>query len=356
MRPSTMKPWRQPTSQPAAASGEQHAPSGHAFGEEAGRRSPASSLHGPGARRPAEAVPRRRPATIWNRARLQPAGTVPPARRQALRRAGAGRRNPGRRSSPQMYLLNARTLMQLAERRRGRREDARRACASRWSSGSMRLRPATSWPSTPRRSRRRSRPRARASPGPAEPAGTTSSRATCRRPTRARSRSAATWPRPKARWCSRTSCSSCIEYKPLTAKVYERPILFVPPCINKFYILDLQPENSLIRYTVEQGHRVFVVSWRNPDESIAQRTWDDYIEDGRDQGDRGGAGDHRRRSRSTRWASASAAPSSPRAGGAGGARREAGGEHDAADHLARLQRHRRARHLHRRGLRADCAR
>jgi polyhydroxyalkanoate synthase len=70
-----------------------------------------------------------------------------------------------------------------------------------------------------------------------------------------------------------------IEYKPLTARVYERPILFVPPCINKYYILDLQPDNSLIRYAVEQGHRVFVVSWRNPDDSVAQVTWDEYIED-----------------------------------------------------------------------------
>jgi polyhydroxyalkanoate synthase len=69
-----------------------------------------------------------------------------------------------------------------------------------------------------------------------------------------------------------------IEYKPLTAKVYQRPMLFVPPCINKYYILDLQPENSVIRYTVEQGHRVFVVSWRNPDETLADKTWDDYIE------------------------------------------------------------------------------
>ncbi len=70
-----------------------------------------------------------------------------------------------------------------------------------------------------------------------------------------------------------------IEYKPLTSKVFERPLLLVPPCINKYYILDLQPENSLIRYAVEQGHRTFVVSWRNPDASLAHKTWDDYIED-----------------------------------------------------------------------------
>lgn len=69
-----------------------------------------------------------------------------------------------------------------------------------------------------------------------------------------------------------------IEYKPLTAKVYERPFLLIPPCINKFYILDLQPDNSLIRYAVAQGHRTFVLSWRNPDDSMAGATWDDYIE------------------------------------------------------------------------------
>jgi len=69
-----------------------------------------------------------------------------------------------------------------------------------------------------------------------------------------------------------------LEYKPLTAKVHERPLLIVPPCINKFYILDLQPENWLLRHAVSEGHRVFVVSWKNAGEEIAKRTWDDYIE------------------------------------------------------------------------------
>jgi polyhydroxyalkanoate synthase len=71
-----------------------------------------------------------------------------------------------------------------------------------------------------------------------------------------------------------------IQYKPLTEKVYERPFLLVPPCINKFYILDLQPENSFIRYLVEQGHTVFVLSWKNPNEPEAKITWDDYLEKG----------------------------------------------------------------------------
>ncbi|WP_343642152.1 class I poly(R)-hydroxyalkanoic acid synthase [Roseateles sp.] len=68
-----------------------------------------------------------------------------------------------------------------------------------------------------------------------------------------------------------------LEYKPLTTKVHSRPLLMVPPCINKYYILDLQPENSLIRYAVAQGHRTFVVSWRNPDAGCVHWTWDDYI-------------------------------------------------------------------------------
>jgi polyhydroxyalkanoate synthase len=69
-----------------------------------------------------------------------------------------------------------------------------------------------------------------------------------------------------------------IQYQPLTAMVSERPLLIVPPCINKFYILDLQPDNSLVRYAVEQGNTVFLLSWRNPDESLDQLTWDDYVE------------------------------------------------------------------------------
>ena len=69
-----------------------------------------------------------------------------------------------------------------------------------------------------------------------------------------------------------------IEYKPLTERVHERPLLIVPPCINKYYILDLQPESSLVRFAVEQGMRTFMVSWRIPGESLALATWDDYVE------------------------------------------------------------------------------
>jgi polyhydroxyalkanoate synthase len=71
-----------------------------------------------------------------------------------------------------------------------------------------------------------------------------------------------------------------LQYAPLTKTVYRRPLLMVPPCINKYYILDLQRHNSFVRFAVEQGHTVFMMSWRNADESIARLTWDDYIRHG----------------------------------------------------------------------------
>ncbi|MFC4706827.1 class I poly(R)-hydroxyalkanoic acid synthase [Paraburkholderia caffeinitolerans] len=71
-----------------------------------------------------------------------------------------------------------------------------------------------------------------------------------------------------------------IQYAPLTAQVAKRPLLIVPPCINKFYILDLQPENSFVRFAVEQGQTVFIISWRNPSADLASTTWDDYLESG----------------------------------------------------------------------------
>jgi polyhydroxyalkanoate synthase len=71
-----------------------------------------------------------------------------------------------------------------------------------------------------------------------------------------------------------------IQYAPLTEKVHELPLVMVPPCINKFYIMDLQPDNSLVRFALEQGHTVFMVSWRNVQPDQASLTWDDYIEDG----------------------------------------------------------------------------
>ena len=70
-----------------------------------------------------------------------------------------------------------------------------------------------------------------------------------------------------------------IQYEPTTAKVHERPLVMVPPCINKFYIMDLQPENSLVRFAVELGHTVFMCSWRNVQEQHEHVAWDDYIGD-----------------------------------------------------------------------------
>jgi poly[(R)-3-hydroxyalkanoate] polymerase subunit PhaC len=71
-----------------------------------------------------------------------------------------------------------------------------------------------------------------------------------------------------------------IQYAPMTEEVYERPLLIVPPWINKFYILDLVPEKSFVKWAVEQGFTVFLVSWVNPDARLAQRSFEDYMRDG----------------------------------------------------------------------------
>lgn len=71
-----------------------------------------------------------------------------------------------------------------------------------------------------------------------------------------------------------------IQYAPLTDKVHATPLLIIPPWINKYYILDLRENNSFVRWAVEQGHTVFVVSWVNPDGNLAHKSFDDYLTEG----------------------------------------------------------------------------
>jgi polyhydroxyalkanoate synthase len=71
-----------------------------------------------------------------------------------------------------------------------------------------------------------------------------------------------------------------LQYVPVTATVKRRPLLIIPPWINKFYILDLRPDNSFIRWAVGQGHTVFVVSWVNPDGHLAKKSFEDYMREG----------------------------------------------------------------------------
>ena len=219
---------------------------------------------------------------LWNQHAAGPgaatAGAAAPALTTAASPPRSGPSNPAAAYTAQMYLLNSRTLMQMAEAVEGdAKTKARiRFAVQQWvdADGAEQLPGA--------------QPRGAAAgaedpgPEPGQPACSTCwatpARATCRRPTRAAFEVGRNVATTEGAVVFENELFQLIEYKPLGAKVYERPMLFVPPCINKFYIMDLQPENSLIRYTVEQGHRVFVVSWRNPDASLADKTWDDYIE------------------------------------------------------------------------------
>ena len=283
---------------------------------------------------------------------LEPGPRRPIRRGQALRRAMPGAAIRCRPSPPPSTCSMPARCWAWPRRSRPTPRPGR-GCASRSSSGWPLRRPATTWRSTPRRRRRPSRPRARASPRACRTCSTTSSRATCRMTDESVFEVGRNVATTEGAVVFENELFQLLEYKPLTAKVYERPFLLVPPCINKFYILDLQPENSLIRYAVEQGHRIFVVSWRNPDESMQ----------GQDLGRL-----HRGRPPSRRSTSRRRSPAAKQINtlgfcvggtilGTALAVLAARGEKPVASvtlltTLARLHRHRRARHLHRRRLRA----
>ncbi len=78
----------------------------------------------------------------------------------------------------------------------------------------------------------------------------------------------------------RNDMMELIQYAPSTKNVHKRPLLMVPPWINKFYILDLRPKNSLVKWATDQGYTVFMISWVNPDEKLAEKSFDDYMLEG----------------------------------------------------------------------------
>lgn len=78
----------------------------------------------------------------------------------------------------------------------------------------------------------------------------------------------------------RTDLMELIQYDPTTEQVFQRPLLVVPPWINKYYILDLRPKNSFVKWATDQGYTVFIISWVNPDANLADKTFDDYLTEG----------------------------------------------------------------------------
>jgi len=77
-----------------------------------------------------------------------------------------------------------------------------------------------------------------------------------------------------------TDLMQLIQYEPTTEKTFKRPLLIIPPWINKYYILDLKSKNSFIKWAVDQGHTVFIISWANPDKKLAQKRFEDYMTEG----------------------------------------------------------------------------
>ena len=216
----------------------------------------------------------RQSAELWNHT-LQTPAAPPPDRRFAAKAWAA---NPASSYLAQMYLLNARTLMQMAEKLQGDEKTRARIrfAVQQWVDATA--------PSNYLALNPEAQQRALETRGESLGEGIKHLLHDLRQGHVSQTdetvfevgRNVAT---TEGAVVFENKLFQLLEYAPLTAKVHELPMLFVPPCINKYYILDLQPENSLIRHTVAQGHRVFVLSWRNADESIKNFTWDQYVED-----------------------------------------------------------------------------